>query len=526
MMHYIEWLPRVQLSKSVASGRGLAKLVVSLLVILGSASSKAAGLDAAINSAMQPITEVVSNFIFFEVSVFGNQLPLIIIWLIGAAVFFTFYFNFLNLRGFRHAFHLLRGDYSKPSHTGELSHFQALATAVSGTVGIGNMSGVAIVITVGGPGATFWLIVAGLLGMSTKFAECVVGIKYRKENADGSISGGPMYYLEQGLKERNLAWLGKPMAYFYAGSIVIGCLGIGNMFQSNQAFQQFVFVTGGSESFFVDKGWLFGSFLAIIVGVVIVGGIKSIARVTSRLVPFMALAYVFGALLVIFLNAEKIPWALTAIVTEAFNPDAIGGGMLGVMILGFQRAAFSNEAGLGSSAIAHSAVRTAEPVTEGFVALMEPFIDTVVICTLTALVILTTIYEPDMAGNGMQGIELTSQAFSNTIGWSTVPLSFIAILFAFSTMLSWSYYGLKGWTYLLGESKKTDIVFKLIFCVFGALGCMIQLDSVLDLSDALIFVIALPNILGLYILAPVIKRELISYQARLKSGEIKNLRGS
>ncbi len=519
MDHYIE---------NPASAASLApskKLMAILSLILISLPSNAAGIDETINSAMQPITAAVAGFIFFEVSVFGTQLPLIIVWLIGASVFFTFYFKFLNLRGFKHAFHLLRGDYSKPGISGELTHFQALATAVSGTVGIGNIGSVAIAITVGGPGATFWLMMAGFLGMSTKFAECVVGVKYRKINPDGSISGGPMYYLEHGLKERNLAWLGKPLGYFYALSIVIGCLGIGNMFQSNQAFEQFVFVTGGSEnSYFTDKGWLFGGLLATIVGVVIIGGIKSIARVTSKLVPFMAVTYIIGALLIIFLNADRIPWAASAIVTQAFDPSAISGGMLGVMIIGFQRAAFSNEAGIGSAAIAHSAVRTGEPVTEGFVGLLEPFIDTVVICTLTALVILTTVYEPDMVGNGMQGVELTSQAFGSTVSWTPVPLSFIAILFAFSTILSWSYYGMKGWTYLVGESKKAELAFKAVFCFFVALGCMIQLDAVLEFSDALVFVIALPNIIGLYILAPIIKAELKSYQARLASGEIKNMR--
>jgi AGCS family alanine or glycine:cation symporter len=444
--------------------------------------------------------------------------------LIGAAIFFTFYFNFLNLKGFKHAFQLLRGDYSKPGNDGELSHFQALSTAVSGTVGIGNIAGVAIVISIGGPGATFWLIVAGFLGMSTKFAECVAGVMFRKINPDGSISGGPMYYLEEGLRQRNLSWLGKPMGLFYAISIVIGCLGIGNMFQSNQAFQQFVFITGGDTSFFIDKGWLFGSILAGTVGLVIIGGIKGIARVTSRLVPFMTLTYVVGALLVIALNAEKIPWALGSIFTEAFNPTAMSGGMLGVMILGFQRAAFSNEAGIGSAAIAHATVKTQEPVTEGYVGLMEPFIDTVVICTLTALVILTTVYEPSISSEGIQGIALTSEAFGSTLSWSVLPLSFIAILFAFSTMLSWSYYGLKGWTYVSGESKWAEVIFKIFFCIFVALGCMINLDAVLNFSDALIFVIALPNILGLYILAPIIKKELASYQLRLKNGSIPNLR--
>jgi len=473
---------------------------------------------------MQPITDAVSGFIFFEVSVFGNQLPLIVLWLVGASTFFTFYFKFLNLRGFKHAFELLRGDFSKFDHSGELSHFQALATAVAGTVGIGNISSVAIIISIAGPGATFWLMLAGFLGMSTKFAECVLGVKYRKINPDGSISGGPMYYLEEGLKERNLAWLGKPIGYFYALAIVMGCMGIGNMFQSNQAFEQFVVVTGGDDGFFANKGWLFGALLALLVGTVIIGGIRSIARVTGKLVPFMAFTYVLGSLTVIFLNADRIPWAVSAIASEAFNPTAMSGGFLGVMIMGFQRAVFSNEAGIGSAAIAHSAVKTPEPVTEGFVALMEPFIDTVVICTLTALVILTTVYEPELAGAGMQGIELTSRAFGSTLSWSTIPLSIIAIMFAFSTLLSWSYYGLKGWTYILGESQKAELVFKTIFCLFAALGCMIQLDAVLDFSDALVFVIALPNILGLYILAPIIKRELKSYQERIASGEIVNQR--
>jgi AGCS family alanine or glycine:cation symporter len=467
---------------------------------------------------------MLSNFIFYKVTILGTAMPLIVLWLIGAAIFFTFYFNFLNLKGFKHAFQLLRGDYSKPGNDGELTHFQALSTAVSGTVGIGNIAGVAIVISIGGPGATFWLIVAGFLGMSTKFAECVAGVMFRKINPDGSISGGPMYYLEEGLRQRNLSWLGKPMGLFYAISIVIGCLGIGNMFQSNQAFQQFVFITGGDTSFFIDKGWLFGSILAGTVGLVIIGGIKGIARVTSRLVPFMTLTYVVGALLVIALNAEKIPWALGSIFTEAFNPTAMSGGMLGVMILGFQRAAFSNEAGIGSAAIAHATVKTQEPVTEGYVGLMEPFIDTVVICTLTALVILTTVYEPSISSEGIQGIALTSEAFGSTLSWSVLPLSFIAILFAFSTMLSWSYYGLKGWTYVSGESKWAEVIFKIFFCIFVALGCMINLDAVLNFSDALIFVIALPNILGLYILAPIIKKELASYQLRLKNGSIPNLR--
>ena len=498
--------------------------LICYLVALASMPLSATGIDASINNTIQPLTNILSSFIFYEVEIFGSPMPLIVLWLIGAAIFFTAYFNFLNLRGFNHAFQLLRGDYSSPNNEGELTHFQALSTAVSGTVGIGNIAGVAIVISIGGPGATFWLVIAGFLGMSTKFAECVAGVMYRKVNPDGSISGGPMYYLEAGLRQRNLSWLAKPMGLFYSMAIVVGCLGIGNMFQSNQAFQQFIFITGGDTSFFSDKGWLFGSILAGIVGLVIIGGIQGIARVTSKLVPFMTLIYVVGALLVIIINADKVPWAISAIFTEAFNPSAMSGGMLGIMILGFQRAAFSNEAGIGSAAIAHATVKTQEPITEGYVGLMEPFIDTVVICTLTALVILTTVYEPSMANEGIQGIALTSQAFSSTLSWSVLPLSFIAILFAFSTILSWSYYGLKGWTYIVGESVWAENIFKIFFCIFIALGCVINLSAVLEFSDALIFIVALPNILGLYILAPIIKIELTSYQKRLKSGEIKNYR--
>ena len=500
--------------------------LIIFFALIFSFPASAFEIDSSINTAIEPLAQILSSFIFFEVFIFGASMPLIVIWLIAAAIFFTFYLNFLNLTGFKHAFQLIRGDYADPKNEGELTHFQALSTAVSGTVGIGNIAGVAIVISIGGPGATFWLIVAGLLGMSTKFVECVAGVMYRQVNLDGSISGGPMYYLEEGLRQRNLAWLGRPMGIFYATSIVVGCLGIGNMFQSNQAFQQFIFITGGDESFFIDKGWIFGFLLAAIVGIVIIGGIKGIARVTSKLVPFMTLTYVIGAILVIILNSNKVVWAITSIFTEAFNPTAMSGGILGVMILGFQRATFSNEAGIGSAAIAHATVKTKEPVSEGYVGLMEPFIDTVIICTLTALVILTTVYDPEMANTGIQGITLTSSAFSSTLSWSVVPLSFIAILFAFSTTLSWSYYGLKGWTYIVGESRSAENIFKIFFCIFVALGCMINLESVLKFSDALVFLIAIPNIFGLYVLAPLIKKEMHKYQMKLKQGLINNHRES
>ncbi|MEM1121638.1 MAG: alanine/glycine:cation symporter family protein [Bacteroidota bacterium] len=483
----------------------------------------AQGIDEQINRTVQPIVDALNKFIFFGIPVLGTEVPLIVFWLVSAAIFFTFYFRFLNITGFRHAIALVKGAYSTGKDDGEVSHFQALVTALSGTVGIGNIGGVAILITIGGPGALFWMIFAGLMGMSTKFVECILGVMYRKVKPDGSISGGPMYYLEKGLVEKGLSSIAKPLGNFYAISMVIGCMGIGNMFQSNQAFEQFVFITGGTESWFADKGWLFGLGIALLVGLVILGGLKSIAKVTGKLVPFMGVTYVAFAVTIILMNIDQVPWAFQAIFTQAFTPEGMTGGMIGVMVLGFKRAVFSNEAGIGSASIVHSAVKTNEPVTEGYVALLEPFIDTVVICTMTGLVILTTLYDPNLSNEGVQGVELTSKAFAANISWSVVPLSFIAILFAFSTMISWSYYGLKGWTYLFGESEMAENIFKLIFCGFVALGCTIQLGAVLDFSDAMVFLVSIPNIIGLYILAPTVKKALKDYQRRLENGEIEKI---
>jgi len=483
------------------------------------------GFDQSINDAMQPITDALQSVIFYEVQLFGYSFPWIVMWLVVAALFFTIYFRLINVRGFRHAIDLLKGDYDKPKAPGEITHFQALMTALSGTVGIGNIGGVAIIITIGGPGAFFWMLVAGFLGMATKFGECILGVMYRQEHADGSVSGGPMYYLEYGLKERGLSAIAKPLGMFYAAAMVIACLGIGNMFQSNQAFEQFLFVTGGTESSFMGKGWLFGIILAIAIAAVIIGGITRIARVTSRMVPFMAVGYIVMGLIIIAMNIDRIPWSVMAVVTEAFAPEAIGGGMIGVMMLGFRRAVFSNEAGIGSAAIAHAAVKTSEPVTEGYVALMGPFIDTIVISSITAMIILTTVYDPSLAGSDVQGVRLTARAFTENISWSVIPLSIVAILFAFSTIISWSYYGLKGWTYLFGRRPLTKTIFRIIFCVFVALGCMIQLDAVLDFSDALVFVVAVPNIIGLYIMAPVVRKAVLDYQMRLQRGEIAKYKG-
>ena len=470
-------------------------------------------IDRIIDAAMRPVADAVAGVVFVTVPVLGAELPLIVGWLVGGGAFFTIYLRFINVRGFVEALRILSGRRAGPADPGEIPQFQALTTAVSGTVGIGNIAGVAVAISAGGPGATFWLIVAGLLGMSTKFAECTLGVRFRRENPDGSVSGGPMYYLERGLRARGLPRLGRALGTFYAAAMMVGCLGIGNMFQSNQAAALFVDVTGGESGFFGDKAWLIGLLLAGLVALVIVGGIRSIARTTVRLVPSMALLYVALALTVIALNAREVPDALASIWQGAFAPEGIAGGALGALVIGFRRAAFSNEAGLGSAAIAHATARTARPASEGYVGLIEPFLDTVVICTMTALVIITTVYDPALAGAGVvNGIELTTRAFTSTLSWSAAPLAVAAMLFAFSTMIAWAYYGLKGFTYLVGEGRAQDLGFKLFFCAFVVVGASIDLGAVVDLSDALVFVVAIPNLVGLYLMAPFVRQELLRYQ--------------
>ncbi|MCH8226989.1 MAG: alanine:cation symporter family protein [Proteobacteria bacterium] len=479
------------------------------------------GIDSRINDAIEPFANAVAGFIFLSFPVAGVPIPFVLVWLIVGAIFFTFYFRFINFRAFRHGFQLVRGDYSDPTAPGEVSHFQALATALSGTVGLGNIAGVAIAVSLGGPGATFWMILAGLLGMSSKFVECTLGVKYRNEYSDGTVSGGPMYYLSKGLAERSdkLKSLGKVLAVMFAVFCVGGSFGGGNMFQANQSFKQVVAVTGGDVSWLADKGWLYGLVIAVLVGLVIIGGIRGIARVTSKIVPFMAVLYVTTGLFIIFSNSSEIPAAFAAIIDGAFSAEGISGGVIGVLFQGFKRAAFSNEAGIGSAAIAHSAVRTNRPVTEGFVALYEPFIDTVVVCTITALVIIITgTWNPSV--DPSEGVALTSAAFESSISWFPWILTLAVVLFAFSTMISWSYYGLKAWTYLFGESMITDIVYKVMFLSFVVIGASMELGSVIDFSDAMIFAMAFPNMLGIYFLVPVVKKELNEYWADYKAGRL------
>ena len=484
---------------------------------------RATSIDDTINEAVSPVANFISGIIFFSVKI-GEpgdpayvEIPIIVVWLIVAAAFFTVYLGFQNVRGFKHAIDLVRGKYSDPTDAGEVSHFQALATAVSGTVGLGNIAGVAVAVSLGGPGATFWMILAGLLGMSTKMAECTLGVKYRKERPDGSVSGGPMYYLRDGLAEIGHKRLGKFLAVFFSICCIGGAIGGGNMFQANQATTQLVNITGGEAGPLADWRFAVGIVFALGVGAVIIGGIKSIARVTEKIVPIMAVLYIGACITVLVVNFTAIPDAIGQIFVGAFNPEGIAGGVIGVLIQGFRRAAFSNEAGVGSASIAHSAVKTKEPATEGFVSLLEPFIDTVVICTMTSLAIVITGTWADP--NIEAGVETTSAAFGTVAPWFPFLLAVAVILFAFSTMISWSYYGMKATGYLFKDSAKAELVFKVIFCVFTVIGASLSLGPVIDFSDSMIFAMSLANILGLYFLARVIKREITQYRAKVKSGE-------
>lgn len=442
-----------------------------------------------------------------------KEIPFIVVWLLLGALFFTLKLGFINIRGFRHSLQLAKGKFDDPNAPGQVTHFQALATAVSGTVGLGNIAGVAVAISLGGAGATIWMILAGLLGMSSKFVECTLGVKYRFINSEGRVFGGPMNYLRYGLEKRKMGGLGKVLAGLFAVLAIGASFGGGNMFQANQSFV----ILAGEFPALVGNGFWFGLVVALLVGIVIIGGISSIAKVTGKIVPIMAAVYVLGALIVIGVNFGNIGPAFSAMWDGAFSPSALKGGVIGVLIVGFQRAAFSNEAGVGSAAIAHSAAKTNNPPSEGFVALLEPFIDTVVVCTLTALVLIFTgMHEVE----GVGGVELTSSAFGSVISWFPYVLATAVFLFAFSTMISWSYYGMRAWTYLFGKSKRVEVIYKVFFLIFVVVGASVSLGAVLDFSDMMILAMSFPNIIGLYIMSGEVKKDLKEYRRKLKSGEL------
>jgi AGCS family alanine or glycine:cation symporter len=512
------------------------------LIFAQDSAKKALTIDEKIDTFFRPIADLVGSVVFYTISFGGKSVPLVLIVLILGALFFTFYFKFANFTLIKTAVKVVKGDYDAIDHhtvdvaegdstpggdifetigvesaEGEVSHFQALTAALSATVGLGNISGVAVAVALGGPGATFWMILAGFLGMASKFTECTLGVKYREVMEDGTVHGGPMYYLKTGLAEMGMARLGKVLAVFFAVMCVGGSFGGGNMFQANQAAAQLI---ERFEIQFGGAGFTFGVIMAVIVGVVIIGGIKRIGSVTEKVVPFMAAIYVGAALIIIVMNYDLVPSAFGMIYDGAFNPSAALGGVLGVLIVGFQRAAFSNEAGVGSAAIAHSAVKTKYAASEGIVALLEPFIDTVVICTMTALVIVITNIDGgffEYGQSGIQGVELTTRAFDSAIPGFSWILTMAVVLFAISTMLSWSYYGLQAWKFLFGKGKAVDIVYKVLFLLFVVVGASISLGAVIDFSDAMIFAMVFPNVIGLVLLSPKVRDELKLFKDKIAS---------
>lgn len=498
----------------------------------------ASSMSEKINSTIAPIVEAIEKVFFWDPFEFigiydpviydnlGNpvlypngdvkkqKIPFLVVWLVIGAIVFTVRTKFINIRGLKYSIELLRGKGDKKNDKGEVSHFQALTTALSATVGLGNIAGVAVAVTAGGAGAVFWMIVAGFLGMSSKFVECTLGVKYRVIK-NGVVSGGPMYYLKSGLSELGYGKLGKFLAVIFAVLCIGGSFGGGNMFQSNQAYAQLSYVFPN----FQGGGFVFGLILAILVAIVIVGGIKKIARVTDKIVPIMCGLYVVSALIIIGINFQQIGIALSKIFYGAFSPEALKGGIIGVMIQGFQRAAFSNEAGVGSASIAHAAVKTDVPIKEGLVALLEPFIDTIIVCTLTALVLIFTGFD-NGGPMGETGSKLTSMAFESVYSNASYILLIAIVLFAFSTMISWSYYGLKAWEYLFGDSKFAEYSYKIIFLVFVVLGSSTEMGAVIDFSDLMILGMAFPNVIGLYLLLPKVKQDLKMYVEKNKKSKV------
>ncbi|MGB6268006.1 MAG: alanine/glycine:cation symporter family protein [Olleya sp.] len=520
--------------------------IFTLILPLLTFAQEEVGLDQKIDQAFGDATGWFVNLIFYQID-FGGGVKVfwVLFPLILGAIYFTIYFKFINFRGFFTSVNIVRGKYDEidhhesligagdstpggdnietiavEGHEGEVSHFQALSAALSATVGLGNIAGVAIAVSIGGAGATFWMIIAGFLGMASKFVECTLGVKYRDIGEDGTVYGGPMYYLTKGLKSKGMTGLGKVLAVLFAIFVIGGSFGGGNMFQVNQAFQLVENITGGETSFLHGYGWAFGLVMAILVGIVIIGGIKKIAKVTDKIVPFMVVIYVAASLFILIAKYDMIGSAFAAIWNGAFSPEGIAGGVVGVLVQGFRRAAFSNEAGIGSASIAHSAVKTKYAASEGLVALLEPFIDTVVVCTMTALVLIIT---GSLSGTGpsndAEAILMTSGAFGSVISWFPYVLTIAVVLFAFSTMISWSYYGYQGWAYLFGRTKKMEYTYKVIFCLFVIVGAAASLDSVIGFSDAMIFAMMVPNMIGLVLLAPKVRDELNKYMKAIKENK-------
>ncbi|MBQ2644845.1 alanine:cation symporter family protein [bacterium] len=483
------------------------------IMIMSSAKAYASSFNDFVDNYIAKFTDAIANFIFTPINIFGAEVPIIILWILMAGIIFTIYFKFIPIWGFKHSISLIVDSNKKNSGEGEVSAFQALATALSGTIGMGSIAGVAIAISIGGPGAAFWILIGAIFGMSLKFAEASAALIYRTFNSDGSVSGGPMHYIAHGLTKKKLRWLGQPLSVLFAIVFIGGAFTGGNLIQINQTTQMFISITGGSDSFLGQHAWFFGLIIALIVGMITIGGIKSIAKVTEKIVPFMCLLYVIGGLAVVAINIQHIPHALAIIIKQAFFPESVVGGIFGTIIIGLRRSVQTNEAGTGSAPIVYAAAKTNEPIAPGFVSLMEPLICGMM-CLLTAFIVTVTgtyVCEPGK----ITGIEMVADAFALVMPFFPKILTVVVMLFALSTLISWAYYGQKCWNFLFGEGKKRSIFFHLIYCIIVVIGSELNVKSVINIVDAMMISTSVPNIIALYILAPEIKKHLKRYCNKL-----------
>ena len=485
-------------------------LMMMFTMLMGLQSVQAMNVDEFIDKNIAPVTDAIANVVFTSVTICGAKVPLIILWILAAGFFFTVYFKGIAFWGLKHSIDNLIKKPEGGEGSGDVSSFQALATALSGTIGIGSIAGVALSISLGGPGAAFWIFAGAILGMSIKFIEAALAVKYRRFNLDGSVSGGPMHYIAHGLTRRKMRWLGQPLSVMFAILCIGGGITGGNMIQINQTAHQIIFITGGENSIFHGYAWILGLIAAILIGMVIVGGIKGIAKVTTILTPTMCALYIISGLIVIFANFANIPSALALIMKEAFHPTAVAGGFFGIVIIGLRRSVQSNEAGTGAAAIVYAAAQAKEHISQGFVALLETFL-TGVLCLFTSFaIVFSGVLENQTIGQ-ISGIELASNAFQSVLSFFPIILSIIAVLFAMSTLISWAYYGQKAWTFLLGEGKKRVLAFNLIYCLFIVIGSAMNVSSILNITDAMMLAMCIPNVIVLYILAPEIKKDLKAY---------------
>ncbi len=493
-------------------------LIVLMTLLCGVQQANAMNIDAMMDKYVAPVSDAVADLIFYPITIGTSSVPLIIFWILAAGIFFTLFFRGISIWGLKHAIDVV----SKPAEkggdsNGEVSSFQALATALSGTIGIGSIAGVAISISIGGPGAAFWIFAGAILGMSIKFVEASLAVKYRRFNLDGTVSGGPMHYIAHGLTRKKMRWLGQPLSAIFAVLCIGGAISGGNMIQINQSAHQLLLITGGEHSFLHGYTWVFGLVIAILVWLAVVDGIKSISKVTTILVPAMCFLYIGAGLVVILANFVHIPHAIALIVKEAFSPHAVAGGVFGTIIIGLRRSVQSNEAGTGAAAIAYATVKTNEPVSQGFVALLETLL-TGILCLLTSFaIVFSGILDQTQVGQ-ISGIELASSAFESVISFFPYILSVVVILFALSTLISWAYYGQKAWTFLVGEGHKRNLTFDVIYCVFIVVGSAMNVASVINITDAMMIAMSVPNIIALYILAPEIKADLKKYVAHHNFG--------